>query len=143
MYKTISFPKTESGTEKIERLRIMISLSNDPDFIGWIDKLSSKELRFLLNDSYTDLHSRAQASELHLSDLALNELKSHYQKLLLITGNKKVEQIDLFANVSEDKLLGRHGTFMPNRVESIHRWYPYVEGFSSTFVESIIVKCED
>ncbi len=140
MYKTISFPKTESGTEKIERLRILIPQSNNQGFISWIDKLSSKELRYLLTDSYSNLHSRAQENDLHLSELALNELKSHYQKLLLITGNKKAEQIDLFANVSEEKLLGRHGTFMPNRVESIHRWYPYVEGFSSTFVESIIEK---
>lgn len=140
MYKTISFPQTESGTDKIERLRIMIPSTFDSGFVSWIDKLSSKELRYLLSDSYSDLHQKAQSSELHLSDIALNDLKSHYQKLLLITGNKEVEQIDLFAGVAEDKLLGKHGTFMPNRVESIHRWYPYVEGFSSTFVESIIEK---
>ncbi len=140
MYKTISFPKTESGTEKIERLRIMIPSTIDYGFVSWVDKLSSKELRYLLNDSYVELHKKAQSSELHLSDVALNELKSHYQKLLLVTGSKKVEQVDLFAGIAEDKLLGKHGTFMPNRVESIHRWYPYVEGFSSTFVESIIEK---
>ncbi len=140
MYKTISFPKAESGTEKIERLRISIPQNKDYGFIGWVDKLSSKELRYLLIDSYRTLNSKAHENDLHLSELAINELKSHYQKLLLITGSKKTEQIDLFANTSEDKLLGRHGTFMPNRVESIHRWYPYVEGFSSTFVESIIEK---
>ncbi len=34
--------------------------------------------------------------------------------------------------------LGKHGTFSPNHVESIHRWYPYLEGFSSTFVEAML-----
>lgn len=33
--------------------------------------------------------------------------------------------------------LGLHGTFTPNKIESVHRWYPYLEGFSSTFVEDI------
>ena len=34
--------------------------------------------------------------------------------------------------------LGLHGTFSPNKLESVHRWYPYLEGFSSTFVEDIV-----
>ena len=33
--------------------------------------------------------------------------------------------------------LGLHGTFLPNKLESVHRWYPYLEGFSSTFVQDI------
>jgi hypothetical protein len=33
--------------------------------------------------------------------------------------------------------LGLHGTFSPNKIESVHRWYPYLEGFSSTFVEEV------
>lgn len=140
MYKSISFPKTESGTEKIERLRIQVPQDLDPGFISWIDKLSSRELRYLLSDSYNDLVLRASENALHLSELAINELRSHYQKLLLITGNRRAVQTDLFADIPKEKLLGKHGTFMPNRVESIHRWYPYVEGFSSTFVESIIEK---
>ena len=33
---------------------------------------------------------------------------------------------------------GFHGTFAPNKFESVHRWYPYVEGFSSEFVASLL-----
>lgn len=36
--------------------------------------------------------------------------------------------------------LGLHGTFSPNKLESVHRWYPYLEGFSSTFVEDITAR---
>jgi DNA modification methylase len=45
--------------------------------------------------------------------------------------NENVE----FAGLAEN--LGLHGTFSPNKLESVHRWYPYLEGFSSTFVEDI------
>ncbi len=29
-------------------------------------------------------------------------------------------------------------TFQPNRLESVHRWYPYVEGFSCKFVAGVL-----
>lgn len=34
--------------------------------------------------------------------------------------------------------MGIHGTFSPNKLEPVHRWYPYLEGFSSTFVSELI-----
>ena len=34
--------------------------------------------------------------------------------------------------------LGLHGTFVPNKSQSIHRWYPYIEGFSNDFVSSLL-----
>lgn len=39
--------------------------------------------------------------------------------------------------------LGIHGTFSPNKIESVHRWYPYLEGFSSRFVEDILSRWAD
>lgn len=35
-------------------------------------------------------------------------------------------------------ILGVNGTFSPNHRQSIHRWYPYIEGFSSEFVNSLM-----
>jgi len=34
--------------------------------------------------------------------------------------------------------LGKHGTFNPNHKESVHRWYPYIEGFSAQFVSNLL-----
>lgn len=34
--------------------------------------------------------------------------------------------------------LGVYGTFSPNHQESIHRWYQYIEGFSSKFVQTLL-----
>ncbi|MDI9414375.1 MAG: DNA methyltransferase [Bacillota bacterium] len=35
------------------------------------------------------------------------------------------------------------GTFQPNHKEAIHRWYPYIEGYSSHFVETILDDLSD
>jgi hypothetical protein len=35
-------------------------------------------------------------------------------------------------------LVGRAGTFAPNRLARIHRWYPYVEGYSCDFVAALL-----
>ncbi|MBI3724008.1 DNA methylase, partial [bacterium] len=37
-------------------------------------------------------------------------------------------------------LLGAAATFAQNRTEAIHRWYPYVEGFSSGFVSRLLAE---
>lgn len=36
--------------------------------------------------------------------------------------------------------LGLHGTFVPNKSQSIHRWYPYIEGFSNDFASSLLTE---
>ena len=35
------------------------------------------------------------------------------------------------------------GTFRPNHTQAIHRWYPYLEGYSKQFVEKEISEMED
>lgn len=58
-------------------------------------------------------------------------MKDHNNQLLLFNPNNFVDQ-------SPNLSLGKHGTFSPNIKTEIHRWYPYVEGFSSEFAKTII-----
>lgn len=37
-----------------------------------------------------------------------------------------------------DKKLGQSGTFLLNKKEAIHRWYPYLEGYSSYLIEDLL-----
>jgi tRNA G10 N-methylase Trm11 len=37
-------------------------------------------------------------------------------------------------------IFGVNGTFSPNHRQSIHRWYPYIEGFSSEFVNGLMAE---
>lgn len=139
MYKTISFPKQESGTGEIERLRFVIANAGDEDFINWLTKLGSKELRFILGKDYKEISEIASRGNLSLSDAVIHKLKNYYESLEFdTTFVPEQSQQDLFQPAPQ--LLGLHGTFSPNRIESIHRWYPYIEGFSSTFVENLINK---
>lgn len=48
----------------------------------------------------------------------------------------KQGQLSMFED--EAVKLGVHGTFLPNHKESVHRWYPYLEGFSFNFAQSLL-----
>jgi DNA modification methylase len=139
MYKTISYPSPESGTGKIERLRISIS-SDKTEFSKWLAGLSSKEIRALLSRNYSQLQQDSISLQLPLSQVTtelLLKLFNEESKINLANEMKAKKQLGLF---EMNTPLGRHGTFTPNHIESIHRWYPYIEGFSSTFVRNLISK---
>lgn len=134
MYKTISYPKHESGTDEIERLRLVIANGGASEFTNWLERLNSQELRLILGTDYKSLHEESKYRNLPMSDMAITKLKKHFNSL----SDSSNGQISLFGEGQQ--LLGKHGTFSPNLIESIHRWYPYIEGFSSTFVETLINK---
>lgn len=140
MYKTISYPRHESGTGQIERLRIALN-SSHTEFGKWLSTLSSREARDLLNRTYSELNFLSVEQQTPVSQLATEILRRYFDteavssQLTLAATNP---QLGLFSG--EDAPLGKHGTFSPNHIESIHRWYPYIEGFSSTFVRNLICK---
>jgi DNA modification methylase len=140
MYKTISYPRHESGTGQIERLRIALN-SDQTEFAKWLSGLSSREARGLLSQTYSELNSLSAEQLTPVSQIATEILRQYFNneatnaQLSLETMNP---QLGLFS--SNDAPLGKHGTFSPNRIESIHRWYPYIEGFSSTFVRNLVSK---
>ena len=39
---------------------------------------------------------------------------------------------------SDPSTKGVNSTFLPDHRQSIHRWYPYIEGFSKEFVQGLI-----
>lgn len=134
MYKTISYPKHESGTDEIERLRLVIANGGASEFTDWLERLNSQELRLILGTDYKSLYEESRYRNLPLSDMAITKLKKYFSTL----NDHSNGQTSLFGD--NQQLLGKHGTFSPNLIESIHRWYPYIEGFSSTFVETLINK---
>lgn len=133
-YKTISYPSGESGTGKVERIRLAISESESSDFIGWLRNLDSNHARTILESNYLKINEDAKRERRKLSNYTLHKLNDHYIKETKVPYGKAHVQLDLFS--SQKKNLGVHGTFFPNHNESIHRWYPYLEGFSADFVES-------
>ncbi|GBE21022.1 MAG TPA: DNA methylase [Actinobacteria bacterium] len=53
----------------------------------------------------------------------------------MTTVRQDTEQLSLLAVPSA---LGVNGTFSPNRSRPVHRWYPYLEGFSEDFVLALL-----
>lgn len=137
MYKTVSFPKHESGTGTIERLRLVIN-NKEGDFAQWLSNLPSKEIRGMLNLSYAELKQRSTVEGAAISHIAMEPLKLAYSIQLGSVSTHALDGQEQLALFPSSQPLGRHGTFSPNHIESIHRWYPYIEGFSSTFVQNII-----
>jgi len=139
MYKTISYPRHESGTGQIERLRISLNPDNN-NFAKWLSALSSREIRALLHRTYSQLRDESLTLQIPISQIATEILKRAFENEAVnmrLPINETNRQLVLFPEATS---LGKHGTFSPNHLESIHRWYPYIEGFSATFVSELISK---
>jgi len=137
-YKTISFPSDESGTGELERLRLSLSGSEDSNFIQWIESLSSKNARALLEASYLDLKIQSSEEKRSLSNYVILLLNKKFQEIQNQNFDRPVTdtvQLSLFKD--KPVPLGIHGTFFPNHKVAVHRWYPYIEGFSSDFVSRL------
>jgi DNA modification methylase len=138
-YKTISFPTDESGTDKVERLRLKLPNNIDRPFASWLLALHSSDARHILGKSYTELAKYARDQKRTLSNMALYILEQKFNEGK-IKDIYKARQLNLFNDISEELPFGVKGTFFPNHNEAIHRWYPYIEGFSSSFVEMLLNK---
>ena len=92
----------------------------------------------LLEASYFDLKEQANADKRSLSNYVLLILYKKYKAIFsqnIRKSNNIPMQLSLFDKRSVP--LGIYGTFFPNHKEAVHRWYPYIEGFSSGFASSI------
>src|SRR5690606_29024119 len=89
---------------------------------------------------YVELNDLSTERNTPVSQIAVDMFRQYFanaatNSLVALPKGRKVGPIN-----REEVPLGRHGTFSPNSMESIHRWYPYIEGFSSTFVRNLISK---
>jgi DNA modification methylase len=96
----------------------------------------------MLRATYREIKEHASDAGQSVSQFALERLETAYKKTINQVREPSAnlpadQQLLLFPGAAP---LGKHGTFSPNHWESIHRWYPYIEGFSSTFVRSLIAK---
>ena len=48
----------------------------------------------------------------------------------------------MFKHINYYKTYGRIMQFNKNKKEPIHRWYPFVEGYSREFIQSIVSEME-
>ena len=134
-YKSVYFPEYPAETAKKKSLTLAFGKETD-EIYECVKGLSSAELRQLLGDDYQTLVVNAKADNLPLNAYCLRQLEHSINLIrepvlqLQLPGIEA--KTDLFDPVTV--------TFKGGRKEPFVRWYPYLEGYSTQFVESILEK---
>ena len=132
-YKAVYFPEHPGSTSQKKSLTLAFGKKTD-ELYESVKGLSSAELRLLLNEDYQALVANAESDDLPLNAYCLRQLK---QSINLI--REHAVQLDL-PSMDENTVLFDPVTvtFKAGRKEPFARWYPYLEGYSTQFVESIL-----
>jgi DNA modification methylase len=153
LFKTVYFPKERVRIGK--SVRMNISLPARPregasmEFITHIKALNSREFRMALgNPILEDLELKATEENRSLSNLCVSILKASFENganefgipsnqgtLQFDTANENQQLDDI---ISSDDALGL--TFQDNFRQGIYGWYPYVEGFSATYIRDTLLR---
>ena len=132
-YKAVYFPDLPAPTSQQRSLTLAFGKKTH-ELYERVKDLSSAELRQLLGNDYRALVANAEAHDLPLNTYCLRQLK---QSITLI--QEQAPQLSLPSIGVETKLFDPVSvTFKGGRKEPYVRWYPYLEGYSTQFVESIL-----
>jgi hypothetical protein len=139
LFKTISFPKQKSETNKTEMIRLAFNESTDLELYTALKDLRSSDIRALLPGiTYRQLIQTATDERRSLNQLCLFLLTKKIEDIKKSYGNNISLTNVLSKNLVYTNIGKNSATFRDNKINEIHRWYPYIEGFSSTFIEEII-----
>ena len=155
-YKQIYFPNDRTRSKKSARVTICIPNCSEntivtDSFIAYAQSLSSRDFRQVIGNPFLeDLEKQAKEQKISFSDICLNLLYEHYNSCILETETTEVKDIQLtltLGNVSSNststtKQVNREVgvTFKESRHQGVHNWYPYVEGFSATYVRDALLR---
>lgn len=132
-YKAVYFPDLPAPASQKKSLTLAFG-EKTHELYECVKDLSSAELRQLLGNNYRALVTNAEAKGLPLNTYCLRQLK---QSVNLIRGRET--QFALSSMDAETKLFDPVTvTFKGGKKEPFARWYPYLEGYSTQFVESIL-----
>ena len=132
-YKSVYFPEYPAESPQKKSLTLAFGKETS-EIYECVKGLSSAELRQLLGNDYPTLVANAKADNLPLNAYCLRQLEHSINLIrdpavqLYLPGiNSKTELFDPMTV-----------TFKRGRKEPFARWYPYLEGYSTQFVESIL-----
>lgn len=156
-FKTIYFPRERCRSGK--SARVTISLPAKPNgnsiteqFIAYARSMSSRDFRLALDDPFLeDLEEQASIKAKSLSDTCLSLLLQHYSKFAsssTVAKHEIVQQLTLpmldsgkQLDISSPEPEKQNGVnFQESRRQPVHGWYPYVEGFSATYVRDALLR---
>ena len=132
-YKSVYFPEYPAETPKKKSLTLAFGKETD-EIYECVKGLSSAELRQLLGDDYQTLVANAKADNLPLNAYCLRQLEHSINLIREPAVQLQLPGIEAKTEFFDPVTV----TFKAGRKEPFARWYPYLEGYSTQFVESIL-----
>ena len=134
-YKAVYFPEHPADTSQKKSLTLAFGKKSD-ELYKYVKDLSSAELRQLLGDDYQTLVVNAEADDLPLNTYCLRQLKGAVNLIREHAVQLQLPGVDAKTELFDPVTV----TFKGGKKEPFARWYPYLEGYSTQFVESILEK---
>ncbi|MEW6687165.1 MAG: DNA methyltransferase [Candidatus Edwardsbacteria bacterium] len=129
-FKTVYFQDYPASSSKKKNLKLAFS-ERDSDIYHAISSLSSQEIRELIaHNNYTDLKSAAEKEYLPINTYCLRIFR---EKIPLMVSESQQPYLPGITTINPI-----HATFKGGHAEPLHLWYPFLEGYSPEFVESIL-----
>ena len=132
-YKAVYFPEYPAETPKKKSLTLAFGKGTD-EIYECIKGLSSAEMRQLLGNDYQTLVASAKADNLPLNAYCLRQLEHSINLIREPAVQLQLPGIEPKTELFDPVTV----TFKRGRKEPFARWYPYLEGYSTEFVESIL-----
>ncbi|MCY3879564.1 MAG: DNA methyltransferase [Rhodobacteraceae bacterium] len=133
-YKNVYFrdcPKSASGRSSLT----LAFGKRDENVFNAVRHLSSDSLRNALGyESFVTLQEHAQAEDKTLNAFCLSILRGHLET----NGQSAAAWLPGFEAPNPIAFDPIQATFCGGRHEPLHGWYPWLEGYSPAFVESVI-----
>ena len=133
-YKNVYFRDCPEATSGRSSLTLAFGKS-DGEIYEAVRHLSSDSLRTALGyQSFVTLHEDAQAKERSLNAFCLSILRGHLET----NGHSDAAWLPGCEDKHPITFDPIQATFNGGRHEPLHDWYPWLEGYSPAFVESVI-----
>ena len=132
-YKAVYFPEHPADISQKKSLTLAFGKKSD-ELYKYVKDLSSAELRQLLGDDYQTLVVNAEADDLPLNTYCLRQLKDAVNLIRERAIQLQLPGVDAKTELFDPITV----TFKGGKKEPFARWYPYLEGYSTQFVASIL-----
>lgn len=98
------------------------------------------KLRLLNNLGISELADKCKVTSSYITKLEKGNAKISPTMMKKLKNVFNCSELEILSNESDIDIEGNDVTFANNKNISIHRWYPYIEGFSQGFVDEILDK---
>ena len=134
-YKAVYFPDSAAHSQGKKTLTLAFG-KNSIDVYECVKDLSSAELRQLLGGSYRSISDRATEDDLPINTYCIRHLRTAVRYIRESTAQLTLPNMEVDQGAFDPVSV----TFKGGKKEPFARWYPYLEGYSTQYVESILNK---